>query len=960
MKPKGLSKQATRWLCDGVSLVLAAVALRTLLSWGLGSGRWLGFLPGYPPMYPAAALGLLALAGGIWGVGRSVRRVAVVGSVVALTIGIAILLSGQPGRSTAASLMLTAAALLLALGPRSSWRWAGSGLLATAVGSFALATVVCYATRVLDDLRFDLISGMSVEAAVAFVVASLALLALAYTTENPTGALPGWAPWGAGVASLMITLFVWGVLLTQYRHNVIAATRSQAVVARHEIDRSVRALVTALRIPAWTEHTPNAEWPGTVQRLLGEMDGLTAVLQTDRALNIYPEGGREDSLDLSEPLRTALRSQEAPAGTLGRDSVLVGMGGAVPGPRWLAVAVPRCGDEECSGYVVALLDAPHFFRGALKDAVPGFFVTVGSRGEQLFQSAGATPAGPPFEQVESFAMGALPLDVHAWPNAARLTLYQARLPDVVASLGLLLSGLLALTFWLMRRSLAQTRLEDRARLALALETSTDGVWEWNLSSGRGSVSRTLWRRLGYDGEGAPEPDGRLGELSLARWRSLIHPDDQRRVQQAIDRHLQGEAPYFDVEYRVRARNGESHWIVERGRVADRAIDGRPLTVLGIAADVTERRRADEAVAASEHRLRAMFDSAFQFQTLLDVDCHCLEANRAALEFVGATMDSIRGRKLWDTPWWAGSAAEQDRVRKACADAAAGQTVRYEAEWSVTGGRALVDFSIKPILDGEGRVVQLLAEGRDVTDRRRAEGAMRELETLSTMGRLAARVAHEVNNPLAGIQNSFLLIKDAVPTTHPYYSYVGAIEREIGRISAVTRQLYETYRPDPEAAPEASVPTLLADAVSLLRQVNRAVNVTIEIETDGVPATLPIPGALARQAIYNLVQNAIDASPPGGVVRVTAGVDGRTFTLSVRDQGPGVPEHLREQIFAPFFTTKTGARTSGMGLGLALVRRAVDALGGRIEIRDVPEGGTEFYIEVPLPRPSGPSIGLADA
>lgn len=574
-------------------------------------------------------------------------------------------------------------------------------------------------------------------------------------------------------------------------------------------------------------------------------------------------------------------------------------------------------------------------------------------GGPLSWTAGATRSGGSSEQVVSRDVGALRLGIGALPSAQRPGLGQPRWPNGAVALGLLLSALIALAFWLVRRSQVRTRLEERARLVLALETATDGVWEWDLRTGSGSVSRALWRRLGYPSDEGP------AALDLTRWRSLIHPDDRRRVQQAIERHLQGESPSFDMEYRIRARDGDWHLIVERGRVAERGADGRPLLLLGIAADVTERRRADEALATSEQRLRAMFDSAFQFQILLDLDGRCLEANRAALEFAGVGMDAVRGKKLWETPSWAGSAAAQDRLREACAGAGAGQTVRYEAEWSANGGRTLVDFSIKPILDGDGRVVQLLAEGRDVTDTRRAENALRELETLSTMGRLAARVAHEVNNPLAGIQNSFLLIKDAVPETHPYYAYVGAIEREISRISTVTRQLYETYRPDPDGAPEASMHTILTDAVSLLRQVNRGANVSIEVEVVGVPGTLPIPGALARQATYNLVQNAVDASPPGGVVRVVAAATRGAFSLAVRDQGPGVPAHLREQIFAPFFSTKSGVRTSGMGLGLALVRRAVDALGGHIEIHDVAEGGTEFRIEIPLPRPSGPQAEQAE-
>jgi signal transduction histidine kinase len=165
---------------------------------------------------------------------------------------------------------------------------------------------------------------------------------------------------------------------------------------------------------------------------------------------------------------------------------------------------------------------------------------------------------------------------------------------------------------------------------------------------------------------------------------------------------------------------------------------------------------------------------------------------------------------------------------------------------------------------------------------------------------------------------------------------------------VTRQLYETYRPDPDGRRESSVQTILSDAATLLGQVNRGAKVNVEVDAVGVPPKLPVPGALLRQAAYNLVQNAIDASPPGGVVKVVAKANDSVFSLSVCDQGPGVPAHLREQIFAPFFSTKRGGRTSGMGLGLALVRRSVDALGGRIDLRDRPSGGTEFRIQIPLP------------
>ena len=975
-RPQRASSQATALLCDAVAVIVSATALAVVIGWAIRSPTLVQLLPSYPPLYPASALALIGAAAGVWGLAHGSPRWVLAGAGLAFLLGGLALVeyaagvdlgidrllfvSGVvsevvperlPGRmavSTAVCFVLTAVSLILGLSHSPRFRRAGSALTATVVGAFALVTFVCYAGGVLDEFRFDVLAGMPIHASVDFGLIAGALVAIAWedgASARVGEALPHWAPWAAGLASLTITLFVWRALVSQHRRQLVTETRAQAFVARHDLERATDALVTTLRVlPAGPTVPDTGEtWPATLRRLMAEVPGLMAALRADRSLNVHVPGRSSQSdSSLSRALRAALRGRETPSGSITRDSVLVGVAPTTDRQRLFTLAVPICGGGECTGYLVALLNAQRFLGNAVHGAAPGYYTVISARGERLFSPTTASPAGLSVAQVVSVDLGSLHLDIEVWPNQERLAVIHPELPDVVAALGILLSGLLVLTFWLVRRFLLQARLEERARMSLALETATDGVWEWDVRAGTGTVSDALWQRLGY------EPGELPGANSLKQWRALVHPEDERRTQQALERHLTGESSTFEVEYRARAKDGDWHTIVERGRVAERDIRGRPLIVLGIAAVVTERKRADEALAANERRFRAMFDSALQFQCLLDLDCRCLEINRAALEFAGVTTGDVRARYFWETPWWGEATEEQrQRVREACANALDGHTVRYEVEWMGTAGPALVDFSVKPILDGEGRVAQLLAEGRDVTDRWRAENAMREMETLSSMGRLAARVAHEVNNPLAGIQNSFLLIKDAVPESHPYHSYVGAIEREIARISAVTRQLYETYRPDPEGARESSVVTLLSDAATLLRQVNRGAKVTVEVDAGGVPAKLPVPGALLRQAAYNLVQNAIEASPPGGVVRVVARVEDSVFLLSVCDQGPGVPAHLREQIFAPFFSTKSGGRTSGMGLGLALVRRSVDALGGRIDLRDRDGGGTEFRIQIPL-------------
>ncbi|MEO8479200.1 MAG: ATP-binding protein, partial [Gemmatimonadota bacterium] len=253
-------------------------------------------------------------------------------------------------------------------------------------------------------------------------------------------------------------------------------------------------------------------------------------------------------------------------------------------------------------------------------------------------------------------------------------------------------------------------------------------------------------------------------------------------------------------------------------------------------------------------------------------------------------------------------------------------------------------------DAEGRAVRVLGISADVTKARRREQEFREVEALTSMGRVAARVAHEINNPLAGIRSAFLLIKDAVPEDHPHHRYVGAIEREVDRIATVTRGLYETYRPEREGSTTA-VSSVIGDAVALLGEMNRKAQVTIETNLTDIPPVVAIRGALLRQIVYNLVQNAIDASPPGGVVTMSGRMNGRGMILEVSDQGSGVPIGLRDRVFEPFFTTKgSNAENSGMGLGLSMVSRSVTAAGGTISVGDNAVGGAIFRVVLPIDHP----------
>jgi hypothetical protein len=358
-----------------------------------------------------------------------------------------------------------------------------------------------------------------------------------------------------------------------------------------------------------------------------------------------------------------------------------------------------------------------------------------------------------------------------------------------------------------------------------------------------------------------------------------------------------------------------------------------------------------AARASERaRLAAALERATDGIWELDLVSGRAERSAALWRHLGYEPSDI-GPEL---PAWTSRIHPDDlpAVERALTRHIQGKSANYESESRVRdrAGKwhTIVDRGrVTEMLPGGGPA-RVMGISADVTESRRVEAAVQGLDSLIAMGRVAARVAHEINNPLAGIQYSFLLIKDAIPRDHPHYSYVGAIEREITRIATATRQLYETYRPEPEVSANASLGTVVGDAVAFMQQVNRAANVSITIDLSRAPGVVPLSAAILRQVVYNLVQNAMDASPPGGVVSVAAIAVAESLEIRVADDGPGIPVDLHERIFDAFFSTKdTRMRTSGMGLGLALVRRSVDAAGGRIDIESSPSGGALFIVTLPL-------------
>jgi signal transduction histidine kinase len=208
--------------------------------------------------------------------------------------------------------------------------------------------------------------------------------------------------------------------------------------------------------------------------------------------------------------------------------------------------------------------------------------------------------------------------------------------------------------------------------------------------------------------------------------------------------------------------------------------------------------------------------------------------------------------------------------------------------------------------------------------------------------MLAGVAHEVRNPLGGIELfSGLLAEDLkAGSTQDATEHVARIRREVTYLQRIVEDFLAFAREQPLARAPLEAPALLSTACELLAVDAEAKGVKLEVEA--AQAQLEADGSLLTAALVNLVKNAVQASPQGAPVRVTGRVEPGRYTIEVKDAGPGIPEPERERVFEPFFTT----REKGTGLGLPLARKIVRAHGGELSFTSAP-GDTRFTLTLPL-------------
>ncbi len=342
----------------------------------------------------------------------------------------------------------------------------------------------------------------------------------------------------------------------------------------------------------------------------------------------------------------------------------------------------------------------------------------------------------------------------------------------------------------------------------------------------------------------------------------------------------------------------------------------------------------------------------------DLEGRITRLNPTGAETLRLSREGLEGRRLLDVFPEAGELLRVEQGTR--------ETTLRRAD----GSRIPLGFNNSYLYDAEGRREGVIVVFRDLSEIKTLQGQIRQKDRLATIGEVAAKMAHEIKNPLAGISYVAQILKREIRFEPPHGELIQAMFSEINRLNGLIEDLLLYGRPARLALAPQDVHKIWEDIVHLSKEQLDARGLTLGWDLDPAVPPIALDGNRMRQVFLNLLKNAIEATAPGGRItvrtrrvatgagvgqraegRATAGPPGENgwVEIVVEDTGQGVPEHDRDRIFELFYTTKP----SGSGLGLPICRRIVEEHGGAINVAGRPGAGSAFTIRLPA---SGVSAG----
>ena len=503
---------------------------------------------------------------------------------------------------------------------------------------------------------------------------------------------------------------------------------------------------------------------------------------------------------------------------------------------------------------------------------------------------------------------------------------------------------------------AERRLrESEARWKFALEGAEQGVWDWDFATHEVFHSERWKWMLGYD-------TGDVGN-ALDDWSSRVHPDDLERALTALNAHLEGLAPVYECELRLRCKDGSYKWVLDRGAIVERDAEGRPARMVGVHVDMTARREAEAQILETTQRLALATQAARMGIWDWNVQTDDLVWDDTMFELYGIDRASFDGTfAAW------GRIVHPDDLDEGVAMVQ--RSLTEDAPFDITfrivrptdGAIRTMRGVGRVVRDERGRALRMVGVNWDETEEKLVQQQLRAAKEAAEAADRAkseflAMMSHEIRTPMNAVVGFTSLLRRSALGSEQR-QFVEMIESSCETLLALINDILDFSRIESgrlEFEPEAVSPrAIVHEVVEQFRPRAREKRLELAVAVDGdVPARIVSDAVRVRQVLFNLIGNATKFTEEGSVtVHVAGDLEPGGIVVTVLDTGIGIGGEQLARLFRPFTQadSSTSRRFGGSGLGLAISKRLVEALGGRIEVESQIGEGSAFRVVLPAVMP----------
>ncbi|QDX93364.1 PAS domain-containing sensor histidine kinase [Brevibacillus laterosporus] len=394
---------------------------------------------------------------------------------------------------------------------------------------------------------------------------------------------------------------------------------------------------------------------------------------------------------------------------------------------------------------------------------------------------------------------------------------------------------------------------------------------------------------------------------------------------------------LDEENQFTHRNGNLVYTLS-SYIPIRNHEGRILAVALITKDVTEQRRIAQALGDSEAKYRLISENMTDLIAILDRSGRYIYVSPSFQTILGYTPESLLGM---DYRQWIHTEDKEFLRQGRKQLVAEGTVMQVELRYRCASGEWMyLEANGTPVFNGKQNLEHFVFVARNITDRKQAEALLRNSDKLSLIGEMAAGVAHEIRNPLTALRGFIQLLQAQTDEHHFYFEVMLS---ELDRINFIVSELLVLSKPQVQHVKQKNVVDLIRNVMTLLESQALMHNVVFQFDFEDQQILITCEENQIKQVFINIMKNAMEAMPNGGIIQITVKQEGQMVDICFRDEGCGIPKDRVSKLGEPFYTTKD----KGTGLGLMVSKKIIRDHQGFLLIDSVINQGTTVHVNVPL-------------